>query len=205
MSKKPLIWRGASRTLRLLGIRFYDSFYLEKNLGTNIEPVAPSIELDISPATKGDINEIIRTREQAVLNRFQIAEAFEGVCYCAKQGKQITGNIWVTRKAIILDDFHVADLPPDGAYLFGAYVFSCYRGKKVYQSLRDHAYSTVRDAGCAFAASLVGRNSIPAVVARNRSGLLFQDARLLKLPGSRVITLGKPFVIGASVSGGSPA
>ncbi|RJP65262.1 MAG: GNAT family N-acetyltransferase [Candidatus Abyssobacteria bacterium SURF_17] len=201
MTERSQIRRLASRTLRFAGIHYCDSFYLEKNLGTAIEPVVSPIELDISHATEDDLATIIRMRGQTVLKRFQIARAVEGVCYCAKHNGEIAGYMWLTRRAVILDELHVADLPANGAYMFGSYVFPHFRGKKIFQSLTYQAYDEMRQAGCLFVGNLVGRNNAPAVAARKRFGVLFQDSRLLKLPGFKAITVGKPFVIGASASG----
>lgn len=203
MSERSLIRRLASRTLRFAGVRYYNSFYLEKNLGAGIEPVVSPIDLDISHATEDDLATIIRMGDQTVMKRFQIARAVGGLCYCAKHKGEIAGYMWLTRKAIILDDLHVADLPANGAYMFGSYVFPRFRGKKIFQSLTYQAYIDMKRAGCSFVGNLVGRNNAPAVAARKRFGVLFQDSRLLKLPGFKLIPFGKPFVIGASISDAS--
>ena len=94
----------------------------------------------------------------------------------------------------------ITDLPTNGSYTHGGYVFPEYRGKKIFQSLKHSVYTDLKSKGCYFTGALVDKTNVVSILVQKRFEARFQNARLLKLPGIEAITIGKQFLMGISVS-----
>jgi len=200
MNSKPLIQRIASRAVGFFGVKFYNLYYGEKNLLVDIEPVDSSIELQIHKATDKDLNTIIDRLSAETRKNFECAKAIGSTCYIAVNDGKIAGYTWVNQKFIDLVGNIVTKLPKGGSYNYNSYVFPEYRGKRVFQSMIRLVYTKMKQEHCRFSANLVGKDNAPSVAARKRFGVLFQNARFLKLPGLKPLIIGKKFVMGKSVS-----
>jgi len=58
----------------------------------------------------------------------------------------------------------------------------------------------MKQKNCTFTANLVGQDNAPSIAARKRFGVVFQNARFLKLPGFKPLIVGKKFLMGKSLS-----
>ena len=197
---KPLIQRIASRAVGIFGVRFYNLFYGEKNLQAEIEPVAASIELTIREAGKEDLAAIVDIRGPKIRDNFKNATAIGSTCFVALSEGRIAGHTWINLKNIDLVGHIVAQLPPGGAYSYNSFVFPEFRGKRVFQSMKHLVYTEMKQKNCTFAANLVGQDNAPAIAASKRFGVVFQNARFLKLPGFKPLIVGKKFIMGKSLA-----
>jgi len=199
MSSKPFIQRIASRTAGFFGVQFFNLYYGEKNLPSDIEPVDSPIALQIRKASDEDLNAVIDRLGAKTRKNFEGAKAIGSTCYIAVNEGKIAGYTWVNREFIDLVGNIAAKLPKGGSYNYNSYVFPEYRGKRVFQSMIQLVYMTMKQEGCMFTANLVDKANAPSVAARKRFGVIFQNARFLKLPGFRPLMVGKKFVMGKSV------
>jgi hypothetical protein len=197
---KPLIQRIASRAAGIFGIRFYNLFYAEKSLRTEIEPVASPIELMVREAGDQDLAAIIDRLGPKIRDNFKSATAIGSTCFVALNEGRIAGYTWINRKNIDLVGHIVAQLPNGGAYNYNSFVFPEFRGKRVFQSMIHLVYTKMKQENCLFAANLVGQDNPPSIAARKRFGVIFQNARFLKLPGFKPLIVGKKFIMGKSLS-----
>lgn len=197
---KPLIQRIASRAAGIFGVRFYNLFYAEKNLQAEIEPVAASIELTIRQAGKEDLAAIVDRLGPKIRDNFKSASAIGSTCLVALSEGRIAGYTWINLKNIDLVGHIVAQLPPGGAYNYNSFVFPEFRGKRVFQSMIYLVYTEMKEKNCRFTANLVGQDNAPSIAARQRFGVLFQNARFLILPGTKPLIVGKKFIMGKSFS-----
>lgn len=200
MKRKLLLQRIASRIAGLFGIRFYNLYYVEKKLLTNTESVEPSVELKIRNANAKDLSYIIKLLGNSIRKEFEYAMAIGSTCYVALHDGKVAGYSWVNCRIIYLNGMHVVTLPDNGSYNTNSYVFPECRGQKVFQSLISRIYSDMKKEGCTFTANLVDKSNAPSIAARKRFSVNFQNAQILKLPGLKPIIVGKPFVMGASLS-----
>ena len=196
MNDKSALQRTASRLAGLFGIRFYNLYYCEKDLLSEIQDVDLPIELEINLATEEDLEAIIKRRGPKIQKEFDQAIKFGGFCYVALSDGNIAGHSWVNPDLIDLLGMKVAKLPDGGSYNYMSYVFPEYRGKKVFQNMIRAVYTRMKKERCAFTANLVDKSNAASISARRRFGVTFQNAQFLKIPGFRPIIVGKRFVMG---------
>jgi hypothetical protein len=200
LSTKPLLQRVASRLAGFFGIRFYDLYYVEKSLLSEIEAVDSPIELTIREATGQDLETIMDRLGPEIRKNFHNAGALGSTCFIALHQGNITGYTWMNRRYIDLVGHIAAKLPAEGSYSYNSLVFPEYRGKRVFQSMIRLVYLKMKQENRRFTANLVDKDNLPSIAARERFGATFQNARFLKLPGFRPLTIGKKFVMGKTVS-----
>lgn len=200
MSSKPLLQRVASRLAGFFGIRFYDLYYVEKSLLTEIETVDSPIELIVREATAQELEAIIEKLGPKTRKNFRNAGAIGSTCFIALHKGNIAGYTWINRRHIDLVGQIAAKLPAEGSYSYNSYVFPEYRGKRVFQSMIRLVYLKMQQENRKFTANLVDKDNLPSIAARERFGATFQNARFLKLPGFRPLTIGKKFVMGKTGS-----
>jgi ribosomal protein S18 acetylase RimI-like enzyme len=196
-----LLQRVLSRLAGFFGIRFYDLYYVEKSLLTEIETVDSSIALIVREATAQDLENIMERLGPKTRKNFHTAGAIGSTCFVALHEGNIAGYTWMNRRYIDLVGHIAAKLPAEGSYSYNSYVFPEYRGKRVFQSMIRLVYLKMQQENRKFTANLVDKDNLPSITARERFGATFQNARFLKLPGFHPLAVGRKFVMGKTVSG----
>ena len=196
---KPLIQRSASRAAGIFGVRFYNLYYAEKSLLADIESVDSPIELLVREAADEALTAIVDRLGPDIRKNFKSATAIGSTCFVALSESSIAGYTWINRQYIDLVGHIVAQLPLGGAYNYNSFVFPEYRGKRVFQSMIHLVYTKMKQENCTFTANLVGKDNVSSIAARRRFGVVFQNARFLKLPGFRPLIVGRKFLMGKSI------
>ena len=202
INNKSKIQIIASRIAGLFGIGFYNLYYVEKNLLTDIATVEPLIEIEIRKAADGEMREILNRLTDKDRKNFEYNIEIKGICYVAAHKDRIAAYSWASLKYIYLDGMKLAELPAKGSYHGDTYVFPEFRGKKILQKLIDTVYSDMKQAGCFFTGTIIAKNNIPAVAANKSFHLKYQTAHILRIPGPKPLIISKRFIIGASCDSG---
>ncbi len=188
----------ASRTAGFFGVRFYELYYVEKNLSDDIEKIALSIDLDIRKATDEDLNRIPRYLNNKDRENFEYNIAIKSTCYVAAHKDRIAGYSWASRRFIYIDGMILSKLPSGGSYNTDSYVFPEFRGNKIFQKLISAVYIEMKKSGCSFTSNIVATNNAPSIAARKRFGVTFQPTYILRLPGPVPLFIGKRFRMASS-------
>ena len=199
LNRNSLFYRFAAGTSRLLGIRYHDSLYGEKNLLSEIPEVISPLDLEIRLASDREIRELALMQGGDTLSRFEFAVNTGSFCYIAWVGGNPAGYSWANKIVMMVDRSKAADVPSGGAFHFNSFVFPRFRGNKIFQCLIYHIYSDLKSQGCRFAGNFVDRENMASIRARQHFDVLFQPAKMVKLPGFHLFTIGKGFVTGASL------
>lgn len=200
--KKPLLRRILVRLPGLIGIHFFNLYYAEKNLTGKIETIETSILIEVIKATKEDLNQILIKRSGFQIKRYFLRKYFEhvnaagSICYVAKSQNKITGYIWVNQRIINCNKMHIMDLPDNGSFTHGGYMFPEYRRNNIFQSLLCFVYNNMKNKGCIFTGAFIDKYNYPSIAVRKCFQPKFQNARILKIPGIKPIIIGKRFELG---------
>lgn len=199
MSVLRAVRRLIGRLVRPLGVRFFDVFYLEKDLRGELERIESPLALEVRPAVEADLAAIVARSEPEIAVRFDQAKAIGSICYVATHAGEIAGYTWLNRKFVDMGGLLVARLPAAGAYNYESLVFPEFRGRKIFQCMMGAVYADMKAAGCTFTANLVDTHNAASIAARRRYGVAFQSARFLGIPLLGAIPLGRRFVVGKVV------
>lgn len=199
LNRNTAYYRFAASTSRALGIRYHDSLYGEKNLLSEIPAVTSPLDMEIRLASEREIREVALLQGDDTLSRFEFALNTGSFCYIAWVGGEPAGYSWANKLVMMVDRNKAADVPPGGAFHFNSFVFPRFRGNKIFQCLIYNIYKDLKSQGCKFAGNFVDRENIASIRARQHFGVFFQPARMIKLPGFHLFTIGKGFVPGVSM------
>jgi len=179
---RPAWHMVAGRIARFLGIHFYDLYYGEKDLLKPPEPVIPSLPTEVRLATVEDLDSIIYRIGEETRREFDHNTVIGSVCYVAFHEDTVSGYIWVNRQIIDLVGMYVAKLPARHAFTHNAFVFPEYRGKRIYQYLRQTVCREMQKSDCLSIACLVDKANARPIRALKCEGIRFYNSPVLKLP-----------------------
>jgi len=199
LNRNTAVYRIAAKVSRAFGIRYHDSLYGEKNLLSELPVVTSPLALDIRKAVERELRDVALLQGGDTLSRFEFAVATGSSCYIAWVDGEPAGYSWTNNRVMMMDRHRAADVPPCGSFHFNSFVFPQFRGNKIFQCLIYHVYMDLKAQGCKFAGNFVDRENTASIKARQNFGALFQPAKMVKLPGFRLFSVGRRFVPGASL------
>ena len=198
-NRDSLFYKSAAGTAKILGIRYFDSLYGEKNLKTDIPSVESPLEHQIRLASEEEIRDIAGIQGGDTLFRFEFAMRNGSSCYIARAGDKPAGFTWVNTRVMMMDMMKVIDVPPGGSFHFNSVVFPEFRRNKLFQSMIYFVYNDLKDKGYEFTGNFVDRDNIASIKAREHFNVLFQTARIGRLPGLPLFSIGRKFTPGATL------
>lgn len=196
------LYRLAAGTARAIGVRYFDSLYGEKNLHSQIPPAHSPLKHEIRLASKKEIREIARLQGGDIPFRFEFALKSGSSCYIAWAGEKPAGYTWINTRVMMMDMMKIIDVPPGGSFHFNSIVFPEFRRNKLFQCLIHRVYSDLKKQGYSFTGNFVDSNNTASIKARDHFNVLFQTARMGKIPGFPVFSIGRKFIPGASLEQG---
>jgi GNAT superfamily N-acetyltransferase len=179
------------------GVRFFNSYYCERDLR---EPL-PAPRLDssyrIRRATSSDLATLVALREGDERLVFEGAQRL-GTCYVAYAGDEIAGYSFVRSEVMHiywrrpLECFDLMSLPPHVCYTHNCYVLPAFRGHGIYQDLLRFQYQDRLEAGFQYACNLIPKTNLYSLNAHRKVGNRMHHRPILKLPsiGPRFMGLG---------------
>ena len=179
------------------GVRIYDLRYGELDLaesaGPRLELPAPIrlVRLDhsIDDATLATV--VPRMRD-LWFERFGQGSH----CVVAYVDGTYAGSAWYSDRQVLLEEKKLVDLPPACLYAYGGYVEPPFRDRGLFKGLTQEIVTVANERGCRFVGHLCDAQNHGSINARLALGFRYQCARLLVLPGWRVISLGRAARVG---------
>lgn len=179
------------RILRVFCIKAYQYYYFEKDLTEAITPVTPMLPIDVRKAGKEDINTLLNalSKYEDCITRNQ---KYSSICYIAWYKDQIAGFTWLNTKLILVGEYIIGNLGPEGVFGFDSYILPEFRGKKVFTALIATGYSEMQEQGYKFGCNLTSVHNPPAIRARERFSAKRKRIYVIFLPFGLHILVGGP-------------
>lgn len=199
---KNLPHRLVTSSIRKLGFRWYDMYYVERNLTRLNEAPDPVITLDIGLAGPDEEREIIERRPPQHEKRLRFRFASNRTsCYVAKIDSELIGYSMLSTGLLDMTgldarELAIRQMPGDTGLTHDAYVFPAHRGQRVFHALLRHIYRDRKEAGFARVINLIDPSNVWSLKVHLDMGNKIQRVRFLKLPGTGLMTVGRDFHIG---------
>jgi hypothetical protein len=177
-------------------------YYVERNLARPIKEFEPGITLDIGLAGPDEEREIIERRPPQHEKRLRFRFASNRTsCYVAKNESEIVGYSMLSTGLLDITgldarELAIRQMPSDTGLTHDAYVFPPHRGYRIFHALLGHVYRDQKAAGFVRVINLIDPANVWSLKVHLDMGNKIQRARFLKLPGTRLITVGRDFEIG---------
>jgi hypothetical protein len=198
-NRNSSFYKTAAGAAKILGIRYFDSLYGEKNLLTDIPSVNSPLDHEIRLADKEEIRKIAGIQGGDTLFRFEFALETGSSCYIVWAGGKPAGYTWINTRVMMMDMMKVIDVPDGGSFHFNSVVFPEFRRNKLFQCMIYRVYKDMKDQGYKFTGNFVDRDNTASIKARNHFNVLFQTARIGRIPGFPLFSIGRKFVPGATM------
>jgi hypothetical protein len=198
-NRNSCFYRTAAGTAKILGIRYFDCLYGEKNLLSDIPSVNSLLAHEIRLADREEIRDIARIQGGDTLFRFEFALETGSSCYIVWAEDKPAGYTWINTQVMMMDMMKVIDVPAGGSFHFNSVVFPEFRRNGLFQCMIYRVYKDLKDQGYKFTANFVNRDNTASIRARNHFDVFFQTARIGRIPGFPLFSIGRKFIPGATL------